>query len=1506
MEWPMNGAAKLSLWHEAGALILGVAVLSGCNLYQELSVELPYFGEPIVTMVSAPAARARETRADFVFECDRLDCRFECRLDTEELAPCTSPVRLEDLGDGEHSFSVRAIDQVDTVGPTVVHRWTVDTVRPVVTLRATPPEVTDSVTASFQFSCDKPDCAMRCAVDDQPADVCVSPFRLIDLADGAHTLRIESRDGLGNEGEPVSFGWTVDTVKPVVTIASAPPARTREQIATFAFECNKPDCRLSCSLDRGEYADCPTDGRFEGLEPGERRLAVRGSDEAGNVGEPTQHVWFVDTIAPTVSFEQAPLALVRDNRVSFLLRCSETDCTYACQLDGEDLATCPQAFDLTELADGPYRLEVRATDDVGNEGSAAVHNWGVDTVPPVVTIAVGPEVLSNRTTANFHIECSEPGCRLQCRLDGNPVPGCAPDQPLFNLGEGPHSVEVWAEDPAGNVGPSVRHDWVVDTTGPTVSVVQRPQSATASPQASIALGCSEEDCTYECSLDGEPFASCESQTALAALTHGPHEFRVRAIDAALNTGASTTVSWSVDLVAPESGITLKPPALTNAVEALFNFSCYEAGCTTECRLDNGNYAPCTSPKTYQALGDGQRTFEVRGIDAVGNVGPSQTYGWEIDTRAPEGSVVEAPPARTGTAMQALAFDCDEGPCTYECSLNGPFEACTSPKVYTNLQEGSWLFRVRARDQAGNTGVAAEAQWIVDRTGPTVTLVSNVAAITAATSLALAMSCSEANCVYECSLDGAPYASCEDPLTLADLVHGSHEVRVRATDEAGNTGPGATYLWTVDLVAPESTITIMPSSPTNSRDALLNFACTEPGCTTECRIDAGAFAACTSPKTYQQLGDGLRTFEVRGLDAAGNVGTSAAHTWEIDTRAPIAAIDRAPAAWTRENVQELSFACDEGSCTFECSLNGPFESCTSPVVYTDLQEGSWLFRVRARDTAGNIGASAQSGWVVDRTAPSVTLAPSVAAITSATVLELAMTCSEAGCSYECALDGGEWTACAAPASFANLADGLHQVRVRPTDRAGNLGDERFFAWEIDTVAPVVSLTQKPLATTFYSSATFVFSCDKEPCQFTCAVDAEPPVSCVSPYTRSGLARTSHEMVIVATDSLGNRSADKVHDWQVIAPQWEEITGDIHTICARLADNTTWCWGDNDFNQLNDPALDSTVCPNSASCSNYPVRLKGDAEWRKAEPAESTACGWRSNGQVTCWGQNQFGQLGDNTTLQRLSPGLPVVRNTGEAITDWLDVKIGAYHGCGIRSDQSLWCWGYSGEGQVGKAEMNVFYRIAMQTDAPPGFPGLWEKLSTNWLHSCGIHDGGRMSCWGRGEDGQLGNGTTDNFDVPEPVNVDPLERWIDIDGGDTHTCAMREDTSIWCWGDNQFGQLGLGYTGGNILSPQMVDPGPWAEMSIGLRHGCAIRPDRSLWCWGNNGWGQLGNNSFLTATTPVLVLGNHSWKTVQVGFTHTCAIRDDDSLWCWGNNQFGQVSDNTFGNRKVPTAIVWPW
>jgi len=301
---------------------------------------------------------------------------------------------------------------------------------------------------------------------------------------------------------------------------------------------------------------------------------------------------------------------------------------------------------------------------------------------------------------------------------------------------------------------------------------------------------------------------------------------------------------------------------------------------------------------------------------------------------------------------------------------------------------------------------------------------------------------------------------------------------------------------------------------------------------------------------------------------------------------------------------------------------------------------------------------------------------------------------------------------------------------------------------------------------------------------------------------------------------------------------DITSDLAAFaCAVTTDNRLSCWGDNRFGQLGTGDMETKLAP---------VGVDGiDGEVAHAANGAGHTCAETADGALWCWGRNTAGQLGTGDTASRSAPEKITIPIVVDRLT------AGATFTCARGSDGSIYCFGANEFGQLGLGNN-------MPQTKPTKVTVLKDvvRLSAGANHACVFTVDGLVSCWGDNREGQLGTG--DRNPRTSPVKIDPngLGAVTQVYAGGSHTCAQKVDGSLWCWGSNRFGQLGTGDTDAK-LAPVQVAPDVLgtnvAAAYAGGAHTCAVKTDGSVWCWGSNQYGQLGTSSAGTlANAPVQV------------------------------------------------------
>jgi hypothetical protein len=465
----------------------------------------------------------------------------------------------------------------------------------------------------------------------------------------------------------------------------------------------------------------------------------------------------------------------------------------------------------------------------------------------------------------------------------------------------------------------------------------------------------------------------------------------------------------------------------------------------------------------------------------------------LDVTNPAVSITSGPAAGSfsNTASPTFGFSAtDTNLSTAQCKLDaGALGACTTSTTYalSGLSQGSHTITIQATDLAGNT-TSATRTWTVDSVNPVVSISSPANnSFQTSTNVTVTFAVTDTNLTgTDCQLDGGAFAACTTATTyaLTGLGQGSHTATVRGTDAAGNTG-SASVTFTVDTVGPAVAITSGPAASSFSSTAspTFGFTVTDASSTTvQCKLDAGAFGACTTSTSYalSGLGQGSHTITIQATDAAGNTG-STSRTWTVDTVNPVVSITSGPAAASFSNTASPTFgfsATDTNLSTVQCKLDaGAFGACTTSTTYalSGLSDGSHTITIQATDLAGNT-ASATRTWTVDTTNPAASISsPANNALFATASVTVTFAISDANLTArECKLDSNSFGACTTTTTFAlsGLADGSHTVTVRGTDAAGNTGSASV-AFTVDTVKPTIAVTF-PVDGTTYNSATWTGS------------------------------------------------------------------------------------------------------------------------------------------------------------------------------------------------------------------------------------------------------------------------------------------------------------------------------------------------------------------------------------------------------------------------------------------------
>ncbi|MDQ4052551.1 MAG: DNRLRE domain-containing protein [Actinomycetota bacterium] len=1052
--------------------------------------------------------------------------------------------------------------------------WTVNA-EPDTFITKGPENPTGSFTAEFEFTSEQPNATFECSIDGLEFTPCTSPYQagpFLPDANGApmqHEFEVralnEFRDANNEQVmdlSPAIYEWSVqDTTPPETEFLGVEDATPQllEPALRFTFRGDDDwasvwELEFECSLDNTADAEPPIVENcsepwtndtymyelvYADLPAGTYEFQVAAMDIAGNVDQtpaPDPAYEFViegepETTITSVTPDIADGGETTSRSITFTF--DGTGASFLCRLGDENapFEECPggapgQAT-YTNLAYGEHLFEVMAVGAQGTpDASPAQFTWIVGTdVAPDVTITSAPTSGTESTTAAFEFGSTDPTATFNCSLDSAPMTPCTSPwtyEGLLAGAQNPHTFTVEATNPTlleSVVTNEAIHEWTItDDAAPDTTLLSPLPADPSGNQVEFRFtgsdnGTPAANLTFECSLDGAPFAACSSPWNVSELTGGEHTFEVRATDeTALTDPSPASHTWNV-IAPPLTTITNTTPqgdvpVGTTSSSATGELSFVDQpGSTYECRLDAVDpavdpFEPCTSPYLYE-LSNGEHVFEVRATTLPVNgqgmkESPAARYTWRIDaadTLPPDTTIQLRPANPTTNTSATFAFSGTDnrtapGDLTFECSLDGAaFQGCQSGDVHTGLAVGDHTFAVRAIDAAVEPNVdgsPAEYQWTIVAPGADNTPQGTNVEVSVAGATITFAEVTAAGTTSVSELSGAP-----------SLPNGYAE-------------QGALYYDVSTTAAFTGDVTVCLPYGGLAVPHVLHYV---SGQWVDVTLEVQGDLACGVVTSLSPFAVADATEEV------------APDTTIIQSPADPTIQSRADGADIRfqfSSTLELS--------RFECSLDGaPFTGCGTPYEFTTTF-GEHTLRVRAiSDTGVRDATPASYRWtvlarpVVTLTSDLVDQEPATADIeTQRRSAAFTFSSDQAGSTFECRLTGEtvatSWEVCTSPKTYENLALEDYKFEVRAIKDGNTSWLPAEYEWTVaDLAAPVVTITSGPSGTVDQKEATFEFT-SSEPATFECSRDGGITwtVGCTSGFTYTNLDRGEHSFHVRATD------------------------------------------------------------------------------------------------------------------------------------------------------------------------------------------------------------------------------------------------------------------------------------------------------------------------------------------------------------------------------------------------------
>ena len=359
----------------------------------------------------------------------------------------------------------------------------------------------------------------------------------------------------------------------------------------------------------------------------------------------------------------------------------------------------------------------------------------------------------------------------------------------------------------------------------------------------------------------------------------------------------------------------------------------------------------------------------------------------------------------------------------------------------------------------------------------------------------------------------------------------------------------------------------------------------------------------------------------------------------------------------------------------------------------------------------------------------------------------------------------------------------------------------------------------------------------------------------------------------------------------AIQFAAVTSGYFHSCGLTLAGRAYCWGGNTWGTLGD---------GSRTASNRPVAVAGGLRYTMIESGAGHTCGVTESGKVYCWGLNDEGHVGADWVRRGIEEPHVLPGNQF-----WVQVSAGHDHSCALTNEGVAWCWGDNVAGHLGSGGNFARSFEPVRVASTETFTA----VVAGYYQSCALTESGQMYCWGRNDQGQIGDGSNDNRFTPVPVAGGLTFRALG--GGDACMCGITTGGATWCWGSNRNGELGDSSLP-NQATPVEVEGVPELRKIYGAggaftlpsapAYACGLTANGEAWCWGGTIRGGLWEGP---TDGPIRVEPGIRFRNLGLGAEHLCGVTNEGWAFCGGGNYAGQLGDGTSLDRAPMVGVVRP-